>query len=167
MQLRGIEFGNILAASGVQGFFGEGYWFHLPLRPLGLDLSGVTFVSKTATLAPYKGNMPLTRWHTPRAPFPACIKVRPLRGVVLNAVGLSNPGLRALLQDGRWQSRTEPFFISLTSRADTRKSDVKNSAPWWRCSSFSRETSPHRLGCRSISRAPMPGATPQRSLPNR
>ena len=54
VKLRGIEFGNVLAASGVQGFFGEDYWFHKLTRP---NFSGVTFVSKTATVSPRPGNL--------------------------------------------------------------------------------------------------------------
>ena len=40
---------------------------------------------------------------------------------MLNAVGLSNPGLCALLETGQWQRRTKPFLISLTSLAKTRE----------------------------------------------
>jgi dihydroorotate dehydrogenase len=119
MKLRGIEFGNVLGASGVQGFFGEGYWFHKPWHLLGLDFSNMTFVAKTATLQPRAGNMPLTRRLTPRDWFPACVKARPLRGVMLNSVGLSNPGLLGLLSFGHWQKRTEPFWISVMPMAKT------------------------------------------------
>lgn len=120
MQLRGIEFGNIMGASGVQGFFGEGYWFHPFLKPFGLDFTGMTFVAKTTTLAERAGNMPLTGSHTPREYLPRCIKVQPLRGNMLNAVGLSGPGLPKLLRTGRWQQRTAPFWISFMSVAATK-----------------------------------------------
>tara|TARA_Y100000310_G_C20650822_1_gene799317 strand:+ start:893 stop:1840 length:948 start_codon:yes stop_codon:yes gene_type:complete len=119
MQLRGIDFGNVLGASGVQGFFGEGYWFHKMWKPFGLDFTDITFVSKTGTLLSRKGNMSLTRRHTPLNPFPRCVRVRPFRGVMLNSVGLSNPGLGALLGTGKWQKRTKPFFISIMSLANT------------------------------------------------
>ncbi len=118
MKLRGIDFGNVLGASGVQGFFGEGYWFH---KALGLSFADMTFVSKTVTLLPRKGNMSLTQDFTPRYPFPGCIKVKLLRGVMLNSIGLSNPGLGALLGTGKWQQRTKPFMISVMSLADTPK----------------------------------------------
>ena len=121
MKLQGIDFGNVLGASGVQGFFGEGYWFHKAYKVLGMDLSAMTFVSKTATAHPKKGNMPLTKHYTPRQLVPRCIRVRMGRGAILNAVGLSNPGLCALLEVGEWQRRTKPFFISLTSVANTRQ----------------------------------------------
>lgn len=119
MKLRGIEFGNVLGASGVQGFFGEGYWFHKIWRPFGLNFGGMTFVAKTATFPPHEGNMPLKKDYTPRDMFPKCVKIKPWRGATLNAISLSNPGLEALLKTGKWQERTEPFFISITSLADT------------------------------------------------
>jgi dihydroorotate dehydrogenase len=126
MKLRGIEFGNVLGASGVQGFFGEGYPFHRLPRPFGFHSGDdITFVSKTATLDLREGNMPLKNDYTPRVLFPRCIKARPWRGTMLNAVGLSNPGLKALLGTGQWQRRTTPFFISITSVADEWRIRIK------------------------------------------
>ena len=121
MKLRGIDFGNVLGASGVQGFLGEGYWFHKMWHLFGLNFDGMTFVAKTATLLPRKGNMPLTRHYTPRQLFPRCVKAKTLRGVMLNSVGLSNPGLGALLGTGEWQKRVTPFLLSIMSLADTPK----------------------------------------------
>lgn len=121
MKLRGIEFGNILDASGTRGFFGEGYWFHKVWSPFGLNFDDMTFVAKTATLLPKKDNMTLTQHHTPLYPFPGCIKAKLFRGVMLNSVGLSNPGLAALLGTGEWQKRTAPFLLSIMSLADTSK----------------------------------------------
>lgn len=119
MELRGIHFGSVLGASGVQGFFGEGYWFHRIGRLLGWGLEDMTFVAKTATLNPREGNMPLDSRYMPRELFPSCIKVRPRRGVMLNSVGLSNPGLAVLLATGQWQARSEPFMLSIMSIAGT------------------------------------------------
>ncbi len=119
MELRGIGFGNVLGASGTQGFFGEGYWFHKVWGLFGLSSVDMTFVAKTATLLSRAGNMSLTRHYTPRHPFSGCVKARPLHGVMLNAVGLSNPGLGALLGTGKWQKRQEPFWLSIMSLADT------------------------------------------------
>ena len=119
MKLRDIEFGNILGASGVQGFFGEGYWFHKLWKPFGPNFEGMTFVAKTTTLNGRAGNMDLRRDYTPRELVPDCIKAKPLRGSMLNAVGLSGPGLYPLLESFRWQYRTEPFWISVMSVADS------------------------------------------------
>lgn len=120
MDLRGIDFGKIWGASGVQGFFGEGYRFHTLFKPLGLDFGGITFVAKTTTLAPNLGNMPLRADFTPSELKPKCIVVRPIKGAVLNAVGLSGPGAEALLRRGFWQTRTQPFFLSFMSIGKTK-----------------------------------------------
>lgn len=125
MMLRGINFGNIFGASGVEGFFGEGYWFHRTWRKFGLDFSGMTFVAKTATLAPREGNMALTKRFTPRSPIPSCIKARVFRGAMLNAVGLANPGIEAFLQTGKWQTRVAPFWLSVASLAGTRNERIE------------------------------------------
>jgi dihydroorotate dehydrogenase len=119
MRLRGIDFGPVLDASGVRGFFGEGYPYHRWLRPFGLDFSGSTFVAKTTTLFARAGNMPLRRDLSPRERLPRCIVVKPWKGVTLNAVGLSGPGVAALLRTRRWQRREEPFFLSFMSVAAT------------------------------------------------
>lgn len=115
MKLRGIEFGNVFGASGVQGFFDEGYWFHkIPFRKP--NFTGMTFVSKTATLEPRTGNVK-NGWREHF--FPSWAKVKFLSGHTLNAMGLPNPGIKALLDAGKWQERTEPFFISIMAVQDT------------------------------------------------
>lgn len=120
MILRGIDFGLVWCASGAQGFFGEGYWYHRWWKPFGLSFDRATFVAKTTTFTPQKGNME-TREDgiTPKRLKPDCIVVKPFRGMALNAVGLTGPGAEALFADGRWQARTEPFFLSFMSVADT------------------------------------------------
>lgn len=116
MILRGIDFGPVWDASGVRGFFGEGYWYHKWLKPIGLSFKGSTFVAKTTTLAPRKGNMELGEdGLSPRRRRPDCIVVKMRQGAALNAVGLSGPGAEALFADGRWQAREEPFFLSFMS----------------------------------------------------
>lgn len=115
MRLRDIDFGSVLDASGVRGFFGEGYAHHRLLTPFGLRFDGSTFVAKTATFRHRAGNMPLGPDLRPAALKPACVRTRFFKGAVLNAVGLTNPGLAALLADGRWQERTEPFLLSFAA----------------------------------------------------
>ena len=136
MKLRGVDYGAVFNASGARGFGGEGYWFHGPLRPLGLDYGGATFVSKTSTLEPRAGNMPLDVRGQPLARRPDCIVVKPFRGVALNAVGLSGPGLRALV-DGAFAERERqsgersrhefmaPMVISLMSVAGSVEERLK------------------------------------------
>jgi dihydroorotate dehydrogenase len=115
MRIRGIEYGPILDASGVQGFFGEGYCYHKYLKPIGLDFAGCTFVAKTTTLKARKGNMPMEDGIVPIEFFPRCVKVYFRKGIILNAVGLSGPGTKTLFEMKLWQARTEPFFISFMS----------------------------------------------------
>lgn len=120
MKLREIDFGPVLDASGARNFFGEGFWFHPYWRPLGLDFSGSTFVAKTTTLEPRKGNMPVDEDGEPYNHYPDCLVVKLREGVVLNAVGLSGPGAQELFESGRWQERREPFFLSFMSVGETR-----------------------------------------------
>jgi len=115
MKLRGIDYGCVLDASGVEGFFGEGYPFHRFLKPFGLSFKGCTFVAKTTTLNSRKGNMRLKQGIVPMKFKPKCIKVKLIKGIVLNSVGLSGPGAKALFEDGRWQQRKDNFFLSFMS----------------------------------------------------
>jgi dihydroorotate dehydrogenase len=108
--LNNIPFRRVFNASGARSFFGEGYWWH-GIVP-GLDWQDTTFVAKTTTVEPRAGNLPLNGRFQPREVRPRCIAVHWRKGAVLNAVGLSGPGLAALLADGRWQARIDPFFLS-------------------------------------------------------
>ncbi|MDP3725297.1 MAG: hypothetical protein Q8R20_02385 [Nanoarchaeota archaeon] len=112
------KFGKVWNASGVTNFFGDGYPFHIFLKPFGLDFRGSTFVAKTATLRPRAGNMPLRKNFMPKEWNPKCIWMNWLRGYALNSVGLSGPGAKALFEMGRWQKRKEPFVISFMSVED-------------------------------------------------
>ena len=117
------RFGSVWAASGMLGFFGEGYRYQEPLKRLipGYEraLRAITFAAKTATADKTTGNMPLEKdGITPQEVRPKCVKLgwwQALWGVALNAVGLSNIGIRRLLEKNEWQSRTEPFMISVTA----------------------------------------------------
>ncbi|MBI2550908.1 hypothetical protein HYV73_01010 [Candidatus Uhrbacteria bacterium] len=118
MRLRGIDFGPVWGASGVQGFFsGDEYFSHRWLRRLRLlDMKGMTFVAKTMTLYEQKGNMPRGKdLVSPREILPRCIAPSLWRAEALNAVGLSGPGAPFLLERGVWQKRKEPFFLSFMS----------------------------------------------------
>jgi dihydroorotate dehydrogenase len=116
MVLRGIDFGRCWDQSGVRGFFGEGYLYHKPLRPFGLSFNGSTLTTKTTTLPPHVGNMPLKNdGITPKEFKPKCIVVDWRNRVALNAVALSGPGAKFLLETGHWQVRKEPFCISFMS----------------------------------------------------
>jgi dihydroorotate dehydrogenase len=124
---------KIWGASGLQGFFGEGYRFHFfLLKLLWGGFKGMTFVAKTATAKERTGNMPLNAdGITTVKLFPDCVYINPwlwLKGAMLNAVGLSNKGIDFLLNDGRWQQRTEPFMISIMpvgDKPEERRCEVK------------------------------------------
>lgn len=118
MKLRGIDFGNVFAASGTLNFFCDGWWYHRLYRllfPGFKDLKKCTFIAKTTTWNPRAGFMRLKKNLQPKALLPDCIKLYPLKGIVLNAVGLSGPGAKKLFATGRWQEIGEPFFISFMS----------------------------------------------------
>ncbi len=117
MIVRGIDFGHVLNASGARGFFGEGYWFHRCIP--GLNYRGSTFVAKTTTLEERAGNMPLGRMWRPRELMPKCIVVKPFKGVTLNSVGLSGPGIEPLLHIWSWDDPGRPWMISVMSVRDT------------------------------------------------
>lgn len=109
-------FGPCWDQSGLRNFFGEGYPYHKYFRYLGLNLTGSTFVAKTTTFLAREGNMPLGGdGVTPVEFHPKCIVVDFPRGCVLNAVGLSGPGLADLLSRNRWQDIKTPYMLSFMS----------------------------------------------------
>ncbi|HIP50006.1 MAG TPA: hypothetical protein EYG99_01010 [Candidatus Pacebacteria bacterium] len=122
------SFGGILA-SGTMGFFGEGYPYHKFIFPfIWIAKKFMMFVAKTVTVDAVVGNMPLKDDSSPASMRPDCIFIdfkRWLRGGMLNAVGLSNFGLRYYLEQGDWQKRKKTFAISLMLVRDTREERVE------------------------------------------
>lgn len=123
--LGGTDYGSAWCSSGARNFFGEGWPHHRWLATLGLspDFAGSTLVTKTTTVEPRAGNMPLDGT-SPREFRPRCVRVNFRRAAVLNAVGLSGPGAKALLDDGRWQSHLSPFVISFMATEGDREGRV-------------------------------------------
>jgi dihydroorotate dehydrogenase (NAD+) catalytic subunit len=119
MIIKGINFGNIFNASGARGFYGEGYPFHKLLKLSGLNFNGITFVSKTATLEPHKGNMN-------NKIFPKCIKVNFSKGIILNAVGLSNPGAIDVISS--CMPINKPYMLSYMPVSNKQISETTNYA---------------------------------------
>lgn len=115
----------VIVPSGTLGFFGEGYRHHQFLKPFVWFLRRfATFVAKTVTLEPRKGNMALDKESAPRDMRPDCIFIDAKhwwRGGMLNAVGLSNFGLDYYLEQEKWQKRTDRFAISIMLMAKTRE----------------------------------------------
>ncbi|MFM2357733.1 MAG: Dihydroorotate dehydrogenase [Candidatus Parcubacteria bacterium] len=130
-KIRGIDFGPICGASGVQGFFGDPrfpeYWHqHLFRYMPGYNFKGMSFTSKTSTALKRAGNMSL-REDGIRVKHirPRCIETALRQGVVLNAVGLSGPGFEKLLLENRWQKREKPFRISFMAVGQSLEEKVK------------------------------------------
>lgn len=117
MKLRGVDFGLVWGGSGVQGFVGEGYWWSFLYRRY--LARNITFVSKTVTLGPHTGNVRLRDDFKPRKIFPETLQMNFFTGQVTNKFGWANPGLEKILETSQWQSRTEPFFISIGSLGET------------------------------------------------
>lgn len=110
MNIKGMKFGRVFTASGAQGFYGEGWWYHKYLRPFGLSFDGATFIAKTVTHKPKIGNLTEDK-------FPKCIVTNFAKGASLNAVGLTNNGVRAYLSD--WAAIRRPFLISFACVGNT------------------------------------------------
>lgn len=127
MHLRSINFGHVLNSSGARNFDGSGWWYHGLAGWMGLDYTNTTFVAKTTTFEPRAGNMPLHGLQ-PLDLAPDCIRVYPWKGMALNAVGLSGPGAKALLERGLWHEQERPFFVSFMSvekGPDERMAELK------------------------------------------
>ncbi len=73
---------------------------------------GSGLITKTITTDPLVGNMPLDESNQPKEWWPDCIRVSWQKAIVLNAVGLSNPGVEVFIRDYRLRPRPEPFMIS-------------------------------------------------------
>jgi len=105
--------------SGVQGFFGNtslieyGYQMFYKFLP-GYNFDGLNFVSKTATLKARKGNTKLKKdGFRIKSFYPRSIWVSLKSfwyGYMLNAIGLSNPGLEFMLKYDEWQKRSYEYF---------------------------------------------------------
>lgn len=123
MMIRGIRFNYAFDQSGARNFDGTGYPYHRYLKGGGLTFHDCSFVAKTTTLPPRAGNMPLfPDGMTPVEFKPKCIHVDLMswiHGAAINAVGLSGPGLAALLAKGVWDRYPEPFMISVMSVASS------------------------------------------------
>ena len=127
LNLRGINFGNVLLASGAANFFKQRPWWFRRIVELipGANDDGATHTSKTSVLLSRKGNMELEKDLQPKEWFPKCIRIYWRRRFVMNAVGLSGPGFEALLETGLWQQMIKPFLISIMAIGDTLENRLK------------------------------------------
>jgi len=119
-------FGRVFITSGGKGIDGKGYWYDsfLNLIP-GYNFKNATFIAKTVTIPARDGNLPLKPDLQPKAFIPKCIKIYPFTGAMMNAVGISNPGLEAILNMDIWQQRKMPFLISVMPVGKTFKERLR------------------------------------------
>jgi dihydroorotate dehydrogenase len=120
VKLRGVKFKNAFNAPGILGLYGEGFWFHEPLKGFGLDFRESTFISRVITLSPKSGNMELDDMGIhPRKWIPDEFRIDFRRKFILNHLGIGNPGIHKSLEYGFWQKREEPFIISFAAVGKT------------------------------------------------
>lgn len=82
-------------------------------------IEGLCFVTKTTVFDGRHGNLKLKSDFTPRGLLPSCIKIYPFLGAMLNAVNLSGPSLRVLMETGKWQKIKDTFGISFMPVGET------------------------------------------------
>jgi len=115
-------------SSGIQGFYGitdlheyKYQKYYKKVFKKGYNFDGMDFTAKTVTLNYREGNTALEGFRL-RDFLPKSIWVSPrsfLLGYALNAIGLSNPGLKYILEQGYWQERKgEKFVISIQLESD-------------------------------------------------
>ncbi|MHA1988308.1 MAG: HisA/HisF-related TIM barrel protein [Promethearchaeota archaeon] len=106
MKLRNVEYGSVFCGSGLMGYYGEGYKYHKLFKMIpGFNFNGLTFVAKTITVKPHKGY--------------GKIVIKPIKGAILNSIGVHNPGIFEILKARQWQCRSKPFMISFISISNT------------------------------------------------
>lgn len=114
---------NVFCAPGARGYDGGPQWYDQYLKYLGKSWENTNLAGKTGTQEEWEGNMPLTPdglspfEYLPRSVYFNVWSI--LSAHALNCVGLSNPGLRRLLDDGILQGITETFVMSRKAVAPT------------------------------------------------
>ncbi len=119
VKIHDIPFEPCWVASGTLNFYGQGWPYHTLLKMVGIDFGGITFVSKTTTLLPRVGNMPLQRNLMPKELFPKSIHINREDMCALNAVSLSGPGAKVILGAYELHNKETPFQLSFMSVEDS------------------------------------------------
>ncbi len=128
MKIHEIDFGTCWVQSGTLNFYGQGWPYHKLLKIFGINFKRMTFVSKTTTLSPRGGNMPLKRDLMPEELFPKSIHINYKHSCALNAVSLSGPGAKVILGADELHNMKIPFqlsFMSVAKTADERLEEFR------------------------------------------
>lgn len=122
--INGIDFGPIWAMSGMLNFYGEGWPYHKILKFFGVSFESITLVSKTTTLLPNEGNMPLKKNLMPIEIIPKSIYINFFKKYALNAISLSGPGAEEILSSEKLHNKTKPFQLSFMSVANSEQERI-------------------------------------------
>lgn len=117
--INGIDFGPVWGMSGFMNFYGQGWPYHKLLRIMGVSFKSVTLVSKTVTLLPRVGNMPLKKNLMPVEFIPKSVYQNFFQKHALNAVSLSGPGAEEIISSPRLYEKVKPFQLSFMSVASS------------------------------------------------
>lgn len=123
--IHNIDFGPIWSMSGLLNFYGQGWPYHKLFKIFGVTFKGITLVSKTTTLLPRTGNMPLKKDMMPFELIPRSVYINFFRKHVLNAVSLSGPGAEEILSSKELKEKTKPFQLSFMSVENTKEEKLK------------------------------------------
>ncbi len=126
--IHNIDFGPVWGASGFLNFYGQGWPYHRLLKMVGINFKRVTFVSKTVTLLPRVGNMPLKKNLMPVELLPKSVYQNFFRKYALNAVSLSGPGTEEIISSKQLHDKTKPFQLSFMSVANSPEEKLKEFA---------------------------------------
>lgn len=119
--INGVDFGPVWVMSGLLNFYGQGWPYHKILKIFGINFKSITLVSKTVTLLPRIGNMPLKKNLMPVELIPKSVYLNFLNRHALNAVSLSGPGAEVILTSQELHQKIKPFQLSFMSVADSVK----------------------------------------------
>jgi dihydroorotate dehydrogenase len=135
MKLKNLNFnGFVFGQSGAQGVFNEKDEYpHEKFYRLipGYSFDGITFVAKTITLNekiyPESSNTELREGYKLKRMFPKSIWFSLksiLKGYLLNAMGIPNPGAVKMFSYGKWQERNDAFQISVALDSETMEGKI-------------------------------------------
>jgi dihydroorotate dehydrogenase len=124
-EIHGIDFGPVWSMSGLLNFYGQGWPYHKILKLLGINFESITLVSKTTTLLPRAGNMPLKKNLMPVELIPRSVYLNFFKKLALNAISLSGPGAEKILSSKELQQKTKPFQLSFMSVAEVETEKLR------------------------------------------